>query len=205
MTDYLEHYRRLHDGTEAFMTPNGDVVYRDNLFDGYNFYEKLLKPIAQHVNSNKLDSFSILDYGCGKAKHIYEPRCDGKTFHQYFEGRCQNYYCYDPGYNRYLREPPLGSHFDIIACADVMEHIPEADVPAALQKMRDYTYVGGKAFFSISGDEAWKKFIHGENLHVTVKPLAWWMEQLREHYGHAFHLVYTANRKTVQVTSDANI
>jgi len=62
-------------------------------------------------------------------------------------------------------------------CCDVMEHIPTDDVSKVLNNILG---AAEHVFFSISTiDDHFGKTI-GESLHLTVKPLSWWVEQLRE-------------------------
>lgn len=62
-------------------------------------------------------------------------------------------------------------------CCDVMEHIPEKDVPIVLTNI-----LGScpKVFFGISTTEDACGALIGEHLHLTVKPTEWWLDQLRE-------------------------
>lgn len=64
-------------------------------------------------------------------------------------------------------------------CCDVMEHLPEEWVGPALKGMRDHV---PNVFFSISGvADGWGHHI-GEPLHLTVKPWAWWMDEIRQYW-----------------------
>ena len=63
-------------------------------------------------------------------------------------------------------------------CTDVMEHIPEEDVPAVLTNIMSAAH---HVFFSIATvqDRLGQETI-GKDLHVTVRPVSWWMERLNE-------------------------
>lgn len=64
-------------------------------------------------------------------------------------------------------------------CTDVMEHLPEEWVAPALNGMRGRVK---SIFFSISGvPDGWGKHI-GERLHLTVKPVEWWIERISKHW-----------------------
>ena len=64
-------------------------------------------------------------------------------------------------------------------CCDVMEHLPEEWIGAALAGMRKKA---GKMFFAICGDpDGWGKHIN-ETLHLTVKPSLWWAARIAEHW-----------------------
>jgi SAM-dependent methyltransferase len=60
-------------------------------------------------------------------------------------------------------------------CCDVMEHIPEADVQKVLINV---LHSARHCFFSIGTEPDNLGAEIGEVLHVTVKPAAWWKEQL---------------------------
>ena len=139
-----------------------------------------------------LNAFRVLDYGCGKAKHLYKPYLEGKTFHSFFAGKVQEYYLYDPGNRLYLKQPAAGSRFNALICADVMEHVPEQYVEKTIEDMRMWLDPSGTAFFSISGQTAKKSFDDGENLHVNVQPIEYWILKLK-HLHRRYVMVYTGD------------
>lgn len=186
----LKAYQGLHDGTASYRV--GDKIARDEsgyLFDGSNFYEKLWHDFKSWAA--KRESFRLLDYGCGKAKHLYQPHLEKKTFHQYFGGKVQEYYCYDPGYLKFSKPPVATAKFDVVICADVMEHVLEEDVDNVFVEIANWLTEDGVVMLSISGDVAKKKFADGTNLHVTVKPFDWWVQKLNA-MGRRYVCVYTA-------------
>lgn len=189
--DYLKQYQKLHDGSAEYMV--GGKKVRDTtgrLFDGSNFYEKLWKEFKLFAKDK--ESFRVLDYGCGKAKHLYQPHLEGKTFHVFFNGACQEYYLYDPGTTKYNIKPASTAQFDAIICADVMEHVLEEQVDDAIAEMKTWLDPKGTAFLSISGDLAKKSFTDGENLHVNVQPLEYWIQKLKQLHRR-FVLVYSSS------------
>ena len=68
-----------------------------------------------------------------------------------------------------LWEMELGMRFDLGVCADVMEHIPEEKVPLALERIARHC---DETIFSIANSPS--NFL-GYNLHLTQKPLDWWL------------------------------
>lgn len=64
-------------------------------------------------------------------------------------------------------------------CTDVMEHIPPGDVAAVL---RNVTEAARTVFFQISTVPDAMGVLIGHDLHLTVRPHAWWLEQLSR-YG----------------------
>lgn len=61
-------------------------------------------------------------------------------------------------------------------CCDVMEHIPPALVPTVLTNILASAQ---HVFFAISTVPDEMGALIGEQLHLTVQPMAWWIEQLR--------------------------
>lgn len=63
-------------------------------------------------------------------------------------------------------------------CCDVMEHIPTEDVPTVL---RNILLVAQHTFFAISTvPDIEGANVDGHPLHLTVQPMAWWLDRLRE-------------------------
>ena len=107
---------------------------------------------------------TVLDYGCGKA-----------LFHQ----KEWNATLYDPAVPEYSNEPT--GKFDLVICTDVLEHIPEEDIPRIVQQLKDLTQ--GWLYISVCPRLAGQKLTlpdSGEevNSHVCVKPPEWWQEQI---------------------------
>lgn len=110
--------------------------------------------------------FTVLDYGCGKARMWKEERLD-KLFGV-------NVTLFDPGVEEYASKPE--GQFDLVICTDVMEHVPEHLVEDVLEDINQYA---SKAiFFNISTRPAKKILTDGTNAHATVKPAEWWDERI---------------------------
>ncbi len=60
-------------------------------------------------------------------------------------------------------------------CCDVMEHIPTAEVPKVLCNILGSAQ---HCFFAISTVDDVMGELIGEKLHLTVQPMAWWVEQI---------------------------
>lgn len=177
----LKKYQDIYQGHEFYQQENL-ITDKDAIFDGYSMFKHLWKRIV--AATDQMDSFTFLDYGCGRAKHVYARVLpDKKSFHEYFMGKCQCYYLYDPANPLYMRKPPTVMKFDIIVCADVMEHIAEEDVPSVIQDIASYAHDSSKIMFSICGAPAMKSFADDkENFHVTIKDRAWWKQQISQHF-----------------------
>ena len=64
---------------------------------------------------------------------------------------------------------------DFVLCTDVMEHVLEGDVPAALSEIERVADM--RVFMTISHRESIRD---GMNLHVTMKPWEWWEPKIEE-------------------------
>jgi hypothetical protein len=121
---------------------------------------------------------TLLDYGSGKAvihKQASVTLPNGKTIdrvHDYWGVSGVTFY--DPGVSEYSQLPQ--GRFDGVISTDVLEHIPEEDIPWVLSEMFGY---GEKfVFANIASYPAQKTLPNGWNAHVTIKPPAWWREQI---------------------------
>ena len=108
---------------------------------------------------------SLLDYGCGKAQHHPED---------------WNAYKYDPAYPKYDKKPEAGRKFDLVICIDVLEHIPQADLPRIIKEIFDYS--GKYVFATAATSKAGKTLPNGMNAHATVQPEEWWNELFAQYY-----------------------
>lgn len=196
--DYLNEYKALHSKSTGFRYM-GELMPSDSgdrLFNGRDFERNLWNVFREWAE--KRESFRVLDYGCGKAKHLFQPHLEGKTFHTFFAGKVQEYYCYDPGNARYATRPADDAGFDAVICADVMEHVPDEHVDAVMKEIGKWLHPKGVGFYSISGQPAKKCFDDGENLHVNVQPIEYWQEKLKL-TNRRYVMVYTADDITTTI------
>jgi 2-polyprenyl-3-methyl-5-hydroxy-6-metoxy-1,4-benzoquinol methylase len=130
----------------------------------------------------------VLDIGCGTGRGAWMLAQLGGlrvTMLDFVEG------CLDPEVAQACATPTHGLRFvrhDIeqpfpVAarygyCVDVMEHIPEARVPQVLGHILSACQ---HVFFSIATLPDRCGALIGERLHLTVRPAAWWAEQLARH------------------------
>jgi hypothetical protein len=59
-----------------------------------------------------------------------------------------------------------------------MEHIPVGKVPMVLDQIISRAHKF--AFFGVAVQAATKNLPDGRNCHLTVEPVSWWAEQVRE-------------------------
>ena len=206
MSKYLGAYQRLHAGEESFLT--GDVARRSTeLFTGSNFVKKLYSKFRSHILDAGMTGVRVLDYGCGKANYLREPlksfgltaedtpRPDLPLLSNFASGTIQTISLYDPGFLPLSSKPAdfMKTFYDIVICADVMEHVPQEDVMDTLYDLCDAAH-GGILLMSISCKPAVKKFCNGINLHVTIKDPDWWKEAiLKAIPGEAYVVFETAD------------
>jgi len=163
----------------------GKIHQLEKRFPGYSL-GAYVKPIAKLVEEH--GTKTILDWGCGKAKG-YEER----AYHEAWGGIMPT--LYDIGIPKFARKPK--GKFDGVIASDVMEHIAESDVDNVLQELFGFVEYGGWLFLGISCRPANKKFkggaLHGENLHLTIKPPSWWIEKITTHKSFTTNFRIVAN------------
>lgn len=98
------------------------------------------------------------------------------------------------------RIPFDNQSFDIAWCCDVMEHLTEADVQPALAEM---ARVAKRMVFSISTRASRILDANGGNLHLTVRPATWWLEQLRGHGAITSHAIAGDNVRAIVESNTA--
>lgn len=124
-----------------------------------------------------------VDVGCGRANGVQFARSEGYDVYgcDISDGAVK---CWkERGVNDYCRVAPADKlpyqdqEFDMVLCSEVLEHIPEENIPATLREI--FRIGSDKYLFTIS--------LVPENIpvagyiqtHICVKPPEWWFEQLR--------------------------
>ena len=203
LQEYVLKYQGLHDGSGCYysLDSSDSTKPRYNkdaiLFDGSQLGRKF-PPYIKQVIGAKGRAITLLDYGCGQATHVHKALSEhgNKTLLGRLKGMVQCYYCYDPAVKKYSMKPPLGMEFDLLCCADVMEHVPEEFVSVVLTELGNYTKKNGALIFSISANTARKIFHDGENLHTTLKSVEWWVNAIQQYIGNkSFLLFHTDNSR----------
>lgn len=169
--DLLAQYRQMHEGgTTDGKTP------AEKTFDGRALYTELPrlgKLFKQHAVK------TVLDYGCGKARYHtegfeakFEAGSAQMTAREYWG--VDSVTLYDPGYAPYATLPR--DTFDAVISTDVMEHLPEDDVPWVLAEI--FSFAKKFVFVNVASYPAVKTLPDGTNAHCTVQPTAWWQARL---------------------------
>lgn len=149
---YRDDYRKLHE---------------QNAFGGMTL-AKFSEPTSKVLRW--LKARSVLDYGSGsgkswdKAKELKEVRESLDRLEMY-----------DPGIPD--RDKLPDGTFDAVLCFDVLEHVPEEEVPETLQEI--FSKADRVALLSFCPRGSKKKLPStGTDVHVTQKPREWWERQI---------------------------
>lgn len=207
---YIDKYRAIHTGKDTMVyIKDGQhrKVSKSAVYgDGRQLVKKVL-PYIDRMIKVRSRAITILDYGCGQARHVYDPRYvnnwqfknfKDQTIFSFFPGMIQSYYCYDPAVPRYSEPPCAGTKFDLVAVPDVLEHIPEESLESIIRSLGQYVRDDGLIVFSISGNVAAAHFNNEdgtvENAHITVKPFKWWNDLIASSVqDRAYVIIYTAD------------
>ena len=160
MNEWIEQYKQYH-------------ADQNTNYPGNN-----LKPQLHHILDliQDMKPETLLDFGCGKGLQYSEWK------HHEDMGIMPS--LYDPAVPEY-EELPDGP-FDGIISTDVMEHIPEEQIPETFDAItrRAEKFV----FLAIATSPAIAILPNGDNAHCTLKPVEWWVEMYNKH---SYKKVYT--------------
>ena len=154
MNALVEQYKQLHN---------------EGKFQGFSVLEH-----AEQIGKliRETGSRSVLDYGCGKGRQYSIHGINGTW-------NIESLRLYDPAVPGFDTKPEPA---DCVICCDVMEHIPESDVPTTLRKV--LSLARKLAFFVICTRASKKLLPDGRNCHLTIKPEDWWNDAIeRERRG----------------------
>ena len=143
-----------------------------------------VKPILESIHFS-----SVLDAGAANCKVTRAFLGAGKSvksveLSSYVLQRfCSDLVADGTAYNAAVHELDMFSsgQFDFVFCADVLEHVPQANVEETLAQ---FARVGTKYFFFVIHDapaQKDKKSLTKDSkykIHETVEPRAWWLENL---------------------------
>jgi hypothetical protein len=133
-----------------------------------------IEPIARLIRET--GARTILDFGAGKGRFYASdpdagPGARIKSMPGWPGARIT---CYDPGYEPF--SGPYDDAYDGVITVDVVEHIPEEDIPWVLRHL--FTHAGRFVYVVAACYPARKTLPNGENAHCTVLPPAWWQTQM---------------------------
>lgn len=161
----IDQYRQLHEQRPDYGSGRDDA--------------HIAAVIQGEMGERLKDVRSALDYGCGKSRlleKLFPP-------HETAWGPAERQppvvmQRYDPAIPELSMKHDWAGRctFDLIVCNDVLEHIPEDELPTVLSEIQDAT--GGKVFFTIHCGPASNRLPNGENCHCTVHTALWWLNLL---------------------------
>lgn len=114
----------------------------------------------------------VVDFGCGRNDfigHLRRLGIDGLGIDFAFEDADVLMPMHATGL--------VDSVADVVTSFDAMEHLLPRDVGPVLNEMHRVARAGGRFCFSICTRPS-RITVHGENLHPTVRPMRWWIEQI---------------------------
>lgn len=146
---------------------SGDKHFRGSW--GGRAYKEIVK-LARQTHSQ-----TLLDYGCGKGLHFINAKMGEQDKDRLTDIGC-TISGYDPACPSFDVLPQI--MFDGVTVLDVMEHVPEEDVPWVLEEI--FGFARKFVFFLVTTVLARKRFQDGRNVHVTIKPELWWRDKIKE-------------------------
>jgi SAM-dependent methyltransferase len=198
LDEYIKRYEGLHTAKDSFRAAQtGKIIPHDQkeLFTGIQFLRKFPKHLKR-ITEEKGRAVTLLDYGCGKGNMPWRPHESYKNgLWGFLPDKIQSIYLYDPCFPPFSTKPPEGWQFDVVGCADVMEHIPEEDVDTVLADIASFCKPDGVLMFSISGNKAFKSFEDGENLHCTIQSMDWWKQKVESVCKRDYVLIHTEDSR----------
>ena len=121
-------------------------------------------PLINQIIKDK-DIKTILDFGCGKAKH--HPLEWNATK-------------YDPALPEYQNKPT--GKFDLVISTDVLEHIPVANLKPIIDELFEYS--NKWLFVSVCCRKAKAILPNGYNAHATIESAKWWRELFKPYQNY---------------------
>ena len=194
---------------DPFTFRNEDRKYSELWQNGYSDanWKRLAKSVLERVKSD-YSTQSLIDFGFGRGTALDFFEKNGF----YVEGIEISFYAIENQlrkrrtvYHSSLDNLPMlkNDQFNIGFCNDVIEHVPKNLVIPSLEEMvrvcSDYLFI------SICQTPSHHLSLDGENLHLTVKLISWWEEQLKN-YGEVKRLKFwfsKSARYVIDLKSDS--
>jgi 2-polyprenyl-3-methyl-5-hydroxy-6-metoxy-1,4-benzoquinol methylase len=112
------------------------------------------------------DIKTILDYGCGKAKH---------------HPKEWNAIKYDPAIQDYQNKPQ--DKYDLVISTDVLEHIPVENLKQTIDEI--FGYSNKWVFVSVCCRKAEAILPNGYNAHATIESAKWWRDLFKPYKNYS--------------------
>ena len=144
------------------------TLHDNNAFGGMTLakFADVVVPLLKYH-----DAQSILDYGSGRGQS-WEENADLKAIKD-----ARHVVLYDPGVEG-LSALPSGK-FAAVLCIDVVEHVPEDEIPETLSRVFNYATKVVIATFCPRGSKK-KLPSTGGDVHITQRPRVWWEQRFSE-------------------------
>lgn len=155
-------------------------LYREMAADGQQFHGLSLLSHKDAIGKliRRRNATTVLDWGCGRGDPYRGPH---KVWREWGI-KWFDIWLYDPSFPSHDKTPPAGKQFDLVICSDVLEHVPGEDVDEFVLNL--FAHTRGHVWASVCCRPAKKTFPqNGENLHVTLHPLQWWIDTFDQHCG----------------------
>lgn len=187
-TELLGYYAQMHDEGDALRNKPAEKT-----FDGRSLgvHINKIRKVTKHFGSK-----TLLDYGSGKAG-LYENTVFQLPSRQVTGLKAlwnlDEVRLFDPGYAPYAAFPD--QRYDAVVCTDVLEHIPEEDMPWVVEEL--FGFANQVVYASVATYPAMKILPNGENAHVTLKSIEWWatlFETARRKDGRDVHFALVIER-----------
>lgn len=149
------------------MAKNDNIEFRYGLFGqtGYTYAGPV--SVLAGLLIHKYGPITLLDYGCGSqslAKML--PPITGLTVNHY-----------DPCVPEFDHKPEPA---DIVVCTDVLEHIEPECLENVLDDLKKLTKKA--AYVVIATKAAEKTYSDGQNCHLIVEDIDWWLPKLKKRF-----------------------
>lgn len=162
-----------------------DLHHQDALYG--NGAHELMEYILPFIV--ELKPQSILDYGAGKSDFVMDISS--------YVNDCQGYK-FDPAIKDIAVLPK--DKVDLVINTDVMEHIPEENIEATLEKI---SRISQNVYFNICTTLSDEILPNGKNAHITIKPPEWWQKKIEKFFPAAYPVI-TRDRDCAFITWKVN-
>lgn len=179
MENYIQEYKQIFEGKEFLRNGKPITLEKYPAFDGGGV-RTLIPKILEELDTRS-GGVSVLDWGCGTAIHWHKQTLVEKTksLMNVLGEKVQTFYRYDPAVALYSKKPL--TKFDIVLCSDVLEHIPDTNLPEFFSELYQYVEIKGTVFYSVSTKTSNNSFLTGENMHINIKNASEWIETIKRH------------------------